>query len=200
MALLSSPQAWGSGTQPPLLLLVREQIVPGGRVAYDRIESEIRRVCQRWDCPNPYIALTSAAAPGEVWWLTAWPSHEALDEVRALYAGNPALTSRLAPLNARKRGLTDEPSTLLAQAAGEAAFTLAGARFVAMTQVVLLRQRADGALYDLPDGRRLALTPSRARPTRLARGSVLLAIRPDWSLPPLAFVEADPDFWGSRPK
>jgi hypothetical protein len=180
-------------------LLVREQIVPGGRVAYDRIESEIRRVCERWGCPNPYIALVSAAAPGEVWWLTAWPSQEALDEVRALYAGNPALTSRLAPLNARKRALTDEPATLLAHAAGEAAFTLVGARFVAMTRVVP-RQPADGPLYDLPDGRRIALAPSHGRPSRLARGSVVLAVQPEWSLPPSAFVEADPDFWGPRPK
>ena len=199
MALLSSPQTWGSGTQPPLLLLVREQIVPGGRVAYDRIESEIRRACQRWGCPNPYLALTSAAASGEVWWLTAWLSQAALDEVRALYAGNPALTSRLAPLNARKRALTDEPVTLLAKAVGEAAFPLAGARFVAMTQV-LPPKRADGALYDLPDGRRIALTPSQKRPTRLQRGTVLLAIRPEWSLPPQALVEADPEFWGQRPK
>jgi hypothetical protein len=199
MALLFLPGAWETGAQPPLLLIVREQIKPGGQVAYDRIESEIRRACGRWGCPNAYIGLTEAAAPNAVWWLTAWSSQEELDRAGALYAANPALSARLAPLNARKRAVTDEPMTIPATAVGETAFTLAGARFVMVTPVAK-GARTAGALYDLPDGRRIALAPSAAKPPRLAPGSTLLAVQPRWSLPPGAFVSADPAFWADRPR
>jgi hypothetical protein len=178
-------------------LLVRERLTPASRVAYDRIEAEIRRVCARWGCPNAYIALTSA--PHEVWWLTAWSSQEELDQAGALYAGNPALMSRLAPLNARKRALTDEPNTTLAKAAGEAPFTFAGARFLTLTPAAR-PPRARGAIYELPDGRRIVLAPSHARPPRPSPDGVVLAIHPEWSLPSEALVSADPAFWGARPR
>jgi hypothetical protein len=195
MALLSLPGAWDTGIQPPLLLLVHERLNPANRVAYDRIESEIRRVCVRWGCPNAYIALTSAAH--EVWWLTAWSSQEELDRAGALYAENPALMSRLAPLNARKRALTDEPTTTLAKAAGEAPLAFVGARFLTLTPAGQ-SPRGGGALYELPDGRRVALASSSTRPPRRTPDSVLLAIHPEWSLPPEALVRADPGFWGAR--
>jgi hypothetical protein len=195
MAVPSLPGAWESGVQPPLLLLVREQIVPAGRVAYDRIETEIRRVCERWGCPNSYLSLTAAASPNEVWWLTAWSSQEELDEAGPLYAANAALTARLAPLNARKRALTDEPTTILAKAVGKAPLALAGARFVTVAPAGR-RSAAIGALYDLPDGRRIAIEPSTARPSRLKPDILLLAIQPRWSLPPPVLVAADPAFWG----
>jgi hypothetical protein len=205
MALFSLAGAWESGTQPALLLLVREQIVPAGRVAYDRIESEIRRVCERWGCPNPYVALTGDASPNDIWWLTAWSSQQELDEAGARYAANTALTARLAPLNARKRALTDEPTTILAKAVGQAPFTLAGARFLAVTSVG--RQAGTGgALYDLPDGRRVAIAPSAVRPSRpksdgSRAGSLLLGIQPRWSLVPPAVTGVDPAFWGvQRPR
>jgi hypothetical protein len=187
---------WPGPAAPPLLLIVREQIRPGGQVAYDRIEAEIRRVCLRGGCPNAYIALTAVAAPVDVWWLTAWASQEELDQAGALYAANAALAARLGPLNARKRALTDEPANILARAVGAAPFTLAGARFLTVTFAGPLARMA-GAPYDLPDGRRIVLAPSAVRPSRLGPDSVLLAIRPKWSLPPEAFARADPDFWGA---
>jgi hypothetical protein len=198
LSRICETRAWETGIQPSLLLIVREQVRPADRVAYDRIETEIRRVCERWGCPNAYLALTAAVAPRDVWWLTAWSSPEELERAGALYADNPALTSRLAPLNARKRALTEEPTTILAKAAGEAPFTLAGARFVTSTPVAL-GPGTSGALYDLPDGRRLMIAPSHERPSRLGRGSVLLAVQPGWSLPPPALADADPSFWGRRP-
>lgn len=197
MALPSLPGAWNSGVQPPLLLIVRERINPGGQVAYDRIESEIRRACQRWGGPNAYVALTVMAAPSEVWWLTAWSSREELDHAGALYAANPALSARLAALNGRKRALTGEPATVLAQAVGAAPYTLAGARYVTVTPVGP-RSATERPLYDLPDGRAIAVEPSAVRPPRLAPDSVLLAIQPRWSLPPDALVSADPGFWAGR--
>jgi hypothetical protein len=181
------------------LLLVREQIVPAGRVAYDRIETEIRRVCERWGCPNPYVALNGDASPNDIWWLTAWSSQKEFDEAGARYAANTALTARLAPLNARKRALTNEPTTILAKAVGHAPFTLAGARFLAVTPVS--RQAGTGgALYDLPDGRRVAIGPSAVRPSRpksdgSSAGSLLLGIQPRWSLVPPAVSGVDPAFW-----
>src|SRR3569623_1335768 len=99
MAVLALLGAWGSVTQPPLLMIVREQIKPANQVVYDRTETEIRRACQRWGCPNAYIALTAAASPRDVWWLTAWSSQEEHDRAGALYAANGALRARLAPLN-----------------------------------------------------------------------------------------------------
>jgi hypothetical protein len=194
MTVLALPGAWESGTQPPLLLLVREQIVPAGRVAYDRLETEIRRVCERWGCPNAYLALTAATSPNEIWWLTAWSSQEELDEAGPLYAANTALSARLAPLNARKRALTDEPTTILAKAVGQAPLDLARAHFITVTPAS--RQSVTrAALYDLPDGRRIAVEPSAARPSRLKPDSLLLAIQPRWSLPPPAYAGADPTFW-----
>jgi hypothetical protein len=198
MALLSLRGAWDSGTQPPLLLLVRERIGPANRVAYDRIETEIRRVCVRWGCPNAYLALCAVAAPNDIWWLTAWSSQEELDEAGPLYAANTALTARLAPLNARKRVLTDEPTTLLAKAVGEAPFAFAGSRFVTVTSVNP-KAAAAGALYDLPDGRRVSVAASADKPPRLKPESRLLAILPRWSLPPPVLAGADPTFWGPRP-
>jgi hypothetical protein len=179
------------------LLLVREKIFPANRVAYDRIETEIRRVCERWGCPNAYLAFCAANSPSDIWWLTAWSSQEELDDAGPLYTANTALTARLAPLNARKRALTDEPATILAKAVGQAPFTLAGARFVTATPVS--RQAVtDSALYDLPDGRRIAIEPSSARPRRLRPDSLLLVIQPRWSLPPRSLSGADPAFWGTR--
>ena len=204
MTLPALAGAWESATQPPLLLLVREHIVPAGRVAYDRIETEIRRVCERWGCPNPYVALSAESSP-DVWWLTAWTSQEELDEAGARYAANAALGARLAPLNARKRALTDEPTTILAKGVGHAPFTLAGARFLVVTPVSR-QARTGGALYDLPDGRRIAIAPSAVRPSRLRADSfrpdsLVLAIQPRWSLVPPAVSGGDPAFWGlQRPR
>jgi hypothetical protein len=197
MAIASLLGTWPGAAAPPLLLIVQERVRPGQFVVYDRTESEIRRACERWGCPNAYIALTSASSPPEVWWLTAWSSQEELDHAGALYAGNPALAARLAPLNARKRALTDEPTTILAKASGEASFTLAGARFVMVT-FLGPGAPAAGAAYDLPDGRRIAIEPSAVRPARLRPDSMLLAIQPRWSLPPPAFASADPGFWTAR--
>ena len=197
MALLSSQKAWESGTQPPLLLLVRERIVRAGRVAYDRIETEIRRVCERWGCPNAYVALSGGASPNDIWWLTAWSSQEELDEAGALHAANTALTARLAPLNARKRALTDETTTILAKAVGQAPFAFAGTRFLMVTPVSR-PAGAEGALYELPDGRRVEIETSPTRPSRLRPDSLLLAIQPRWSLPPPAIAGADPAFWATR--
>jgi len=194
MAVLASLGAWELKVQPPLLLIVREQIKPASQVVYDRTETEIRRACQRWGCPNAYVALTAAASPRDVWWLTAWSSQEELDRAGALYAANRALAARLAPLNARKRALTDEPSTILAKAVGAAPFTLAGARFVVVTP-----GGRSGALYDLPDGRRISVEALAARPARVATDATLLVVQPKWSLPPEALVSADPRFWTARP-
>lgn len=196
MALLSLPGAWESGIQPPLLLIVRERIRPGDEAAYDRTEIEIRRVCARWGCPNAYIGLVSTAQPSEAWWITAWSSQDELDLAGALYAGNPALTDRLTPLNARKRELTEEPTTALAKAAGTAPFSLAGARFVTVTPVN--RHARTGAFYEFPDGERITVA-GRAELARPAPGGVVLAMQPKWSLPPPALVRADPAFWGGDP-
>ena len=192
MAVLASLGAWELKVQPPLLLIVREQIKPASQVVYDRTETEIRRTCQRWGCPNAYIALT--ASPREVWWLTAWSSQAEIDRAGALYKANAALEARLAPLNARKRSLTDEPVTTLAKAAGEAPFSLAGARFVTVTPAGP-RTAGSGAVYALPDGRRIALEASAVRPRRLRPGGVLLTVQPKWSLPPPVLADADPAFW-----
>jgi hypothetical protein len=197
MALHSLPGAWETGIQPPLLLIVREQIKAPNQVAYERVEAEIRRVCERWGCPNPYIALTSVATPREVWWLTGWSSEHELEQVGALYAANPALAARLAPLNARKRDLIEEPTTALAKAAGEAPFSLARARFVTVKPVDH-RSPTSGALYDLPDGQRIEVA-AHARPASPAPGGVLLALQPKWSLPPAVVPGADPIFWGREP-
>jgi hypothetical protein len=196
MTLPALSGAWETGTQPPLLLIVRERIRPSSLVAYDRVETEIRRVCARWGCPNPYIALTSADGPREVWWVTAWSSQDELDQAGALYAANPALTARLAPLNARKRELTEEPTAALAEAVGRAPLTLAGARFVTVTPGE--QAASSGALYDLPDGRRMAVA-AQAQPAQPAPGGVLLAPQPNWSLPPAVLSGADPTYWrGTR--
>ena len=187
---------------PRLLLIVREQLRPEAEGDYADNEMQIAAACAKFQCPHPYLALASLAAPREVWWLNAFASDEEKDRVGAAYARNEALMAALRPLGARKEAFRQALTTTLTahrpDASGRSSWRIRGARFF----VVNLggAREAAGSVFESPAGDRfdMASAESRAAAEGLAErapGSVMLAVQPQWSCPDAAWVAADPEFW-----
>ena len=83
-------------------------------------------------------------------------------------------------------------------------WTLVGARFLVVT-VTRQDSRAEGSVFDAPDGSRYILTPVKTRQqadaeaTRAGQEARVFAIRPYWGLPDKTWLQADPDFWKVNP-
>ena len=102
----------------------------------------------------------------------------------------------MGPLSARKPALADAAFTGLAKGVGGDALSMTGARYV--TVATLPRGSEPGALYDLPDGRRIAVQGFRSKPPRpTSPGVMILVIEPRWSLPTPELVRADPELWSA---
>jgi hypothetical protein len=193
---------------PQFLLIVRERLRPGSGEAYDKNELQIADACATLNCPHPYLALASVSGPKEVWWLNAFASQEQREGVGSAYARNELLMAALQPLGKRKEdfreALTTAMTTYRQDVSGDAAWRIAGARFVVIT-VTSEDGPSVGTVFESPDGRRFVLASASSRAAaedivaRSGPGATILAVQPQWSFPEAAWIDADPDFWSSNP-
>jgi len=65
--------------------------------------------------------------------------------------------------------------------------------------------KTEGTVFGTQDGTRFILTPAQTLPEAKGKAAasgpkaIVLAGRPNWSMPDKAWVAADPAFWKSRP-
>jgi len=191
---------------PRFLLIVRERLRLGTEDAYDRNERQLAVACATLKCPHPYLALTSTAGPGEVWWLNAFASQEERDGVDASYARNEPLMAAVTPLSKRKvdfRESLTSTMTAFRRDLSTSTLRLDGVRFFVITEGPDDRA-AIGAVFQAADGRRFVIAsatePGAAEDLgmRMGPGAAILGVRPQWSFPDETWVAADPEFWKSR--
>ena len=189
---------------PALLQIFRERVKPGTEAAYGRTEERIARFCAERDCPNHYLALTTAGAPQEVWWLNQFSSRAVMDRVTQFYEQNKAITDAMQELARGKAGLTDDPVDLLTgfrpDLSGGSDWQVGEAQFVAIRSLSA-PQRVSGFLFEAPDGSAFALAAATTQTEAerllglLGDGSTLFEIRPDWSYPAADWISRNPSLW-----
>jgi hypothetical protein len=193
---------------PQFLLIARERLRPGSEKAYGKNELQIATACATLGCPHPYLALATIAAPVEVWWLNAFASREERDGVDLAYARNEPLMAALRTLGKRKEEFRESFTSTMAEFRRDLsghALQIEGARFFVVAAAGTERPAATGAVFQAADEARLVIMPASARDVaddlgaRMGSGATILAVRPKWSCPAAAWVEADPEFWQSAP-
>jgi hypothetical protein len=194
---------------PNLLQIFREPLKPGAEAEYKTVEDDTARVCAELNCPHPHLAIESLSGPKEVWWLNGFESDAERQRVEEDYAKNRPLMAALERNSKRKQLVTGPPVNVYARYRSELShgdtWKLAGTRFLV---IAVTRQdaAADGSIFDAPDGVRFIFRPAGTREladaeaARLGQDARVFAVRPDWGLPALEWIEADPEFWKSSPR
>jgi hypothetical protein len=191
--------------EPPRILGVYvERLQPGYEAAYDAAEQEIARICARMKCPHAYLGLESLTGPKEAWWFNAYASEADKDAVARAWGRSAETVAAMKAAAKRKAGATYEPKSYVASyrvdPATASCWTVGGARFFVIASAGGKR-RAAGCVFDVPGAAPLAITPVKTRreadlEAAAAGGDArVFAVRPSWSYPDAAWVEADPDFW-----
>ncbi len=189
---------------PALLQIVQERIHPGAEQAYGVVEEQLANLCARTRCPNRYLALVSAAAPKEVWWLNTYSSPADVERITEAYARNPALTAAMREIARGKKGLTSEPVermlTLRADFSDGSPWRIGEQRFA----VVLETQtpvRGAGAVFEERGNRAFVFAAAadgaeaERAVSRLGPGARVFEVQPRWSFPREFWVERNPALW-----
>lgn len=186
--------------QPPILQITIERINPGGEAEYGRIEERLKETCVRMGCPNAYLALESAAAPKEVWWLVTYEAQADVDRVAAAYAANEPLLTAMTALNMLKKDTTTAPIGYMTRRGGSPSSWRVGAE-----PFVVIATGADAvgaAVFESDGGVRFVIAAAASRSdadavaARLGATARVFATRPEWSKPDEAWVTANPRLWG----
>lgn len=193
--------------QPPQILQIyREAIKPGQEAAYTAIEEDITWICFDLKCPHPYLGTESLSGPKEVWFFNGYRSEAAKQASYDAYARNATLMAALTEASNRKAALTDAPVEVFTSyrpdlTEGEP-WLLGRGRFLVIT---ITRGSAAGTVFEASDGTRFifraAATREEADAAAAKAGSDarVFAVRPTWSTPARAWVDADPRFWRAYP-
>jgi hypothetical protein len=198
----------GGGGAAMILQIYRDPIMPGSEAAYRALEEEAARVCARHGFPNPHLALESLRGPKEVFWLNAFASEAARQEVTKRYEANTAVVAGLAEITRRREGLVGPPTDLLARFRPDLGrgrpWSPAGARFFVVSMTKAPIEAAD-SVFEAPDGTLYSFSPagSRVEAQSLAaqrKGEArVFAVRPYWGMPAREWMAADPEFWRVSP-
>jgi hypothetical protein len=199
-----------SAATPRLLQVCRERLKPGADTRYAQLEEEIAALLAAHGCPHPYVGALNRSAdagPAEVWWLNEYRSADEVEDVANAYAANASLMGMLASLPRRKEELvaevTDSIATLRDDLGRGPPWQPAGARFLVFS-VTTKQDGAAASVFEAPDGIfylvRHARTEREAEAIAAAiENARVFAIRPEWSVPDQAWVQADPQFWSASP-
>jgi len=191
-----------------ILQIYRDTVTPGQEEAYRTVEEDAARICARHDFPNPHLAIESLTGPKEVWWLNAFASEAARQQVVSDYQANPPLVAALEEITRQRQALIGAPIDVLANYRPDLgrgqAWSPAGARFFVVT-LTKGTVEAEAPVFEAPDGTRYFLTPvgtqAEAESTAAARGGEtrVFAVRPYWGMAAKEWIAADPEFWKPNP-
>jgi hypothetical protein len=193
---------------PQFLLIVREWLRAGSEDAYNDNELRLAAACATFKCPHPYLALASLSKPTEVWWLNLFGSAQERDGLDDAYQRNEPLMAVLVPLGKRKEDFRDALTTIRMtyrpDLSSRSGLRIAGARFLVVS-VIADQNELSASVFQASNGEWFKIAPAPTRAvadevaTRFGSGAVILAVQPQWSFPAQTWVQADPDFWRSRP-
>ena len=189
---------------PPILLIAREPILPGGASAYREIEEETARLSAALGCPHPYLAMESLTGPHEIWWFNGFVSTEDVQQVGDAYQKNLAFAAALRKNSERKAPFTGKITEVYTQYRPEFSsgpvWIPGRDRFAVIATTRELPPSA-GTVFEAADGTFFVFSgaASQEEADRLAAstsGSTVAVVRPLFSFPAKEWVAADPDFWG----
>lgn len=193
------------GQVPPQVIgLTIERIKPGSEERYDSVERELAAVCKRLGCPNAYLALESFTNPKEVYWLTAYRTEADVARIAADYASNERLLAELRRGSTAKEALTEPPISLTARYRpdfSDSSPWLVGILPFAVVVEIDRSKAGSGAVFELPDGSRLAFVPAANAEDTNAIAAAFgptakrFAVHPEWSKPASAWIIANPALW-----
>jgi hypothetical protein len=194
---------FATAQQPPAALQVtRETIATNGEQSYSRIERQLADLCAK-RCPNHYLALESATAPTEVWWLVAYESRADVERIAKAYSRDKPLLDAMRSLNAQKRAVTSAPSSDLLEWRRDA--SVAEPWRVGIDPfVVIVEAAAAEAVFEADSGTALTVAAAPSRESALARAALfgstarVFTVRADWSSPDDTWVAANPTLWRRR--
>lgn len=199
----------GMPSNPPEILQVhREALKPGREAAYRAIEEEITRICFELACPHPYLGIESLTGAKEVWFFNGYGSLAEQKQVADDYGKNGPLLAALAEASKRKAKFTLTPVNVFASYRQDSSrgepWLLGRGRFLVIA-VTRADRTIEGTVFEAPDRTRFIVRPAETRAeadaAAVAAGpdARVFAVRPTWSTPAKAWIEADPTFWQSYP-
>jgi len=193
---------------PQILEVSREYLKPDAAQAVHKIEVDAAQICIRLQFPHRYLVLESLTGPKEFWYLNAFDSQAAMDEVRSKYEGNKALTSALAENLKRKAPYLAAESTNVflhyrPELSGGTPWVMGHGRFL-VTAWTKGPAGTGGTVFEGPDGSRLVIRAVQTRAeaesmtAAAGAGTHVFTIHPELGWPDDAWVKADPEFWRVR--
>ena len=199
----------GAGEHPPQILeIYRDRLKPANDAEFRKAEEDAARICVELKCPHPYLTIESLTGSKEVWYLNGFESEPDKQKVGEAYEKNVPLMQALNQIVKRKQGIIFEPINVFANyradlSRGET-WRMGHARFLVIT-MTKGEPRAEGAVYEAPDGTRFIVRPARTRheasikSAAAGEGTRVFAVRPYWGMPAQGWVAADPEFWRVNP-
>jgi hypothetical protein len=191
---------------PRFLFIYRDSLKSGIDSSYRVVEDAAAQDCVDLRCPNYYFALESLTGRHEVWWINTFVDEADTARVARVYATNQPIVAAMTRAMKNKQGMIGRSISGFAiyhpELSRSDAWSLDGARFV-VAVITKERSRARGWVWQMKDGTSYVLVPARTREqadqAATAPGSIVLAIRPSWSMPDPKWVAADPAFWATAP-
>ena len=185
-------------TAAPVLLIAKEPIKAGSAEDYGRIEAQIAEVSARLRCPHPYLALERTTGSAETWWLNTFESFDHRDRVGQEYAANTPFMKELNRLAGQKKQFTGEVVSVYATYRSDLShrpWSVTGVRHFAVR--VLSGPEAGALVFEGDDDLFYSFTPARS--DNEIPGFEIFAVKPVWSFPDNAWIDADPAFWKENP-
>jgi hypothetical protein len=193
---------------PPILQIHREALKPGCEDAYCAAEEEITRIGLTLICPHPYLGIESLSGPKEAWFFNGFESRGDQDLVDDAYRQNKPLMAALTKASTRKAAFTLNPGSVFARYRPDATlgepWLLGRGRFLVIG-VGQAMQSSAGTVFVTDNDVRFVIvsagTCGEADAIARSRGTAfrVFTVRPTWSTPAQAWIDADPEFWASYP-
>ena len=193
---------------PAILQIVREPLKPGHDAEFSAIEEERARIAVALGCPNPYLGTESLTGPKEAWWFNGYESADHQKQVYDAYAKHTQLLAGFQQTEPRKAQITGKPIELFARyrpdLRPDTSWAPGLGRFLVVTKTTTGSDVA-GTVFEAADATRLVIMPANTRAeadavqSRAGANSVMLAVRPTWSVPSADWIASDPAFWKQGP-
>ncbi|HEV2641543.1 MAG TPA: hypothetical protein VGT98_02495 [Candidatus Elarobacter sp.] len=96
----AKPPQSATTTEPPAVLVIgREEVKPGKAAAHAQWEAGWPSAFAKVNYPTHYIAMTSMAGPNEAWYLTGYPSWDAMEKDNMRIDADSALSAEMRRLS-----------------------------------------------------------------------------------------------------